>query len=205
MQKLNLSGLILVLILAAVSGSFAQTDGKILQLTGVVVAEDGLTQMPGVHVFVPKHGRGTSTNLYGYFTLPVVVGEDLVISSIGYVKQRITIPEPPSGDHLNIVFKMEVDTTYLDNIDITPYLSEKMFKEAILAMELPDQNKIIGGRLDGAALSSMLGAVPYDASLNARYYFDQQFYYQQDNYGPRTNPFLNPFNWANFIKSLKKK
>ena len=204
MQKICLIGVILIILLTTATVSFSQSDGKILQLTGVVVADDGLTQMPGVHVFVPKYGRGTSTNLYGYFTLPVLVGEELVISSVGYIKQRIIIPDSPN-DHLNMIFRLEVDTTYLDNIDITPYLSEKMFKEAILAMELPDQGKIIGGRLDGAALSSMLGSVPYDASLNARYYFDQQFYYQQDNFGPRTNPFLNPFNWSKFIKSLKKK
>ena len=103
MQKLRLSGLILMLLVVAVSGSFAQKKGKILQLTGVVVAQDGLTQMPGVHVFVPKYGRGTSTNIYGYFTLPVVVGEELVISSVGYVKQRFIIPDSPT-DHLNMMF-----------------------------------------------------------------------------------------------------
>jgi hypothetical protein len=186
------------------SGLYGQSDQQIVQFTGIVVAEDGVTQMPGVHIFMPKSGRGTSTNLYGYFSMPALVGEEVIISSVGYVKLNYLIPEGKNS-RVNVIFKMMVDTTYLENIDITPYLSEKMFKEAILAMELPDQNKIIGDRLDGAALSSMLGSVPFDASLNARYYFDQQFYYQQDLYGPRSNPFLNPFNWANFIKSLKKK
>ena len=59
--------------------------------------------------------------------------------------------------------------------------------------------------IDGAALAMMLRNTPYDASLNARYYFDQQYYYMQDSYGPRSNPFLNPFNWSRFIKSLNKK
>lgn len=204
MQKLHLFSIILVLVCVAGSGLYGQSDQQIVQFTGIVVAEDGVTQMPGVHIFMPKSGRGTSTNLYGYFSMPALVGEEVIISSVGYVKLNYLIPEGKNS-RVNVIFKMMVDTTYLENIDITPYLSEKMFKEAILAMELPDQNKIIGDRLDGAALSSMLGSVPFDASLNARYYFDQQFYYQQDLYGPRSNPFLNPFNWANFIKSLKKK
>ena len=204
MQKLHLSCLVLLLLLCTVLGVKAQSDKQVVQFTGVVVAENGVIQMPGVHVFVPKSGRGTSTNLYGYFSMPALVGEVMTISSVGYIKQNFIVPEG-KNDRVNVIFRMQVDTTYLDNVDITPYLSEKMFKEAILAMNLPDQNEMISSRLDGAALSSMLGSVPYDASMNARYYFDQQFYYQQDLYGPRSNPFLNPFNWANFIKSLKKK
>ena len=93
----------------------------------------------------------------------------------------------------------------MQNVDIGIFPSERLFKEAILAMNLPDENKMVNDRLDGAALSSMLGSVPYDASLNARYYFDQQFYNLQNSYGPVSNPFLNPFNWSRFFKSMKKK
>lgn len=203
MNKLLQYGLMLAFYFATLSITYSQDDRQIVQLTGVVVAEDGRTQMPGVHVYVPESGRGTSSNIYGYFSMPALVGEEIVLSSVGYLKQTFVIPSS-ENDRVNVVFRMELDTTYLENVDITPYLSEKMFKEAILAMDLPDPTATIGDRLDGAALSRMFGSVPYDASLNARYYFDQQYRYQQDNYGPRSNPFLNPFNWANFIKSLKK-
>ena len=204
MHKIYLIALFAAFCLTGINDAKGQSqDPHIIQLTGVILTEQGRA-MTGAHIYVPKAGRGTSTNLYGYFSMPALVGETIVVSSVGYLKQEFIIPEAPKG-RLNIGLQMVIDTTYLQNVDITPYLSEKMFKEAILAMELPDQNAMIGGRLDGAALSSMLGSVPYDASLNARYYFDQQYYYQQDNFGPRSNPFLNPFNWANFIKGLKKK
>lgn len=204
MNKLFQFGLLMAFSFVTLTAAFGQEEQQIVQLTGVVVAEDGRTQMPGVHVYVPESGRGTSTNIYGYFSMPALVGERIILSSVGYLKQSFVVPSS-ENDRVNVVFRMELDTTYLENIDITPFLSEKMFKEAILAMEVPDPTERIGDRLDGAALSRMFGSVPYDASLNARYYFDQQFYYQQDQYGPRSNPFLNPFNWANFIKSLKKK
>lgn len=176
----------------------------IVQLTGVVVADDGQTQVPGVHIYVPSHGRGTTSNVYGYFSMPVLVGDHLVISSIGFLKQDFIIPSGTNG-RVNVVFKMITDTLYLENIDITPFLSEKMFKQAILAMNMPDPGEMIEGRLDGSALSAMARNMPYDASLNASYYFNQQLYYMQDNYGPRSNPFLNPFNWSKFINSLNKK
>ncbi|MCF6359379.1 MAG: carboxypeptidase-like regulatory domain-containing protein [Cyclobacteriaceae bacterium] len=182
---------------------FAQNQ-DIVQLTGLIVSDDGQTQLPGVHIYVPKYGRGTTSNMYGYFSMPVLVGDHLVISSIGFIKQDFVVPEGANG-RVNVVFKMEIDTVYLENIDITPFLSEKMFKEAILAINVPDPGEMIGNRLDGNALAALVRSMPYDASLNASYYFNQQLYYMQDSYGPRSNPFLNPFNWSKFIKSLDKK
>jgi len=179
-------------------------EQKVVQFTGVVVGNDGVTQIPGVHIYVPKSGRGTSTNMYGYFSMPALVGDEIMISSIGFLKQQYVIPEGQNG-RVNVIFKLEEDTVYLQNVDFTLYMSERELKEVILAMNLPNNGQMLQNRLDGAALALMLRNTPYDASLNARYYFDQQYYYMQDNYGPRSNPFLNPFNWSRFIKSLKTK
>lgn len=187
--------------------SLAQSDNKekkVVQFTGVIVDQDGINELPGVHVYMPKSGRGTTTNVYGYFSMPALVGEDVVISSIGYLNQHYVVPEG-KNNRVNVIFKMEEDTIFLQNVDISLYVSEREFKEAILALKLPEQNEILANQLDGASIARMLRNTPYDASLNARYYFDQQYYYMQDNYGPRTNPFLNPFNWGRFIQSLKKK
>jgi hypothetical protein len=177
---------------------------KVVQFTGVVVGSDGVTQIPGVHIYVPKSGRGTSTNMYGYFSMPALVGDEIMISSIGFLKQHYVVPEGQNA-RVNVIFKLEEDTVYLQNVDFTLYMSERELKEVILAMNIPNNGQMLQNRLDGAALALMLRNTPYDASLNARYYFDQQYYYMQDSYGPRSNPFLNPFNWSRFIKSLKTK
>ena len=181
-----------------------EKDRKVVQFTGIIVDQDGVTEIPGVHIYEPNTGRGTTSNVYGYFSMPAIVGEEIIISAIGYVKQSFIVPDG-KNERVNVLFKMEEDTVYLQNVDISLYVSEREFKQAILALNLPDQGEMIQGRLDGAAMQAMLRNMPYDASLNARYYFDQQFYYQQDTYGPRSNPFLNPFNWGRFIQSLKKK
>ena len=136
--------------------------------------------------------------------MPALVGDEVVVSSIGFLKQFYVVPEGQNG-RVNVLFKLEEDTVYLQNIDFTLYTSEREFKEAILALNMPDDRQVLQNRLDGAAMAVLLRNTPYDASLNARYYFDQQFYYMQDNYGPRSNPFLNPFNWGRFIKSLNDK
>ena len=209
LKKLNSFAILfcLSILLLGQNILFAQSKNKeqnVVQFTGIVVADDGVTQVPGVHVYVPKSGRGTSTNMYGYFSMPALVGDEVIVSAIGFLKQYFIVPEGQNG-RVNVLFKLEEDTVYLQNIDFTLYISEREFKEAILAMNVPDSREVLQNRLDGAALAMMLRNTPYDASLNARYYFDQQNYYMMDNYGPRSNPFLNPFNWGRFIKSLNKK
>ena len=209
LKKLNSFAILfcLSIILLSQNVLLAQSKKKeqqVVQFTGVIVADDGITQIPGVHVYVPKSGRGTSTNMYGYFSMPALVGDEVIVSAIGFLKQHFVVPEGQNG-RVNVLFKLEEDTVYLQNIDFTLYISEREFKEAILALNVPDSREVLQNRLDGAALAMMLRNTPYDASLNARYYFDQQNYYMMDNYGPRSNPFLNPFNWGRFIKSLNKK
>ena len=198
-----LFGLGLILLSTADIYGQSHKGQKIVQFTGIVVADDGVQEVPGVHIYVPKSGRGTTTNIYGYFSMPALVGDEVVVSAIGFLKQTFIVPDG-KNNRVNVLFKLQEDTLYLQNVDISPYLSEKQFKEAILALNVPDNNRMLEGRLDGSAMAMMLQNTPYDASLNARYYFDQQFYYMQDTYGPRSNPFLNPFNWSRFIKSLKK-
>jgi len=209
LKKLNSFAILFCLSILLLSQNvlFAQSkkeEQNVVQFTGVVVADDGVTQVPGVHVYVPKSGRGTSTNMYGYFSMPALVGDEVIVSAIGFLKQHFIVPEGQNG-RVNVLFKLEEDTVYLQNVDFTLYISEREFKEAILAMNMPDNREVLQNRLDGASLAMMLRNTPYDASLNARYYFDQQNYYMMDNYGPRSNPFLNPFNWSRFIKSLKNK
>lgn len=209
LKKLNSFAILFCLSILLLSENelLAQSKKKeqhVVQFTGIIVADDGVTQIPGVHVYVPKSGRGTSTNMYGYFSMPVLVGDEVVVSAIGFLKQYYVVPEGQNG-RVNVLFKLEEDTIYLQNVDFTLYITEREFKEAILALNMPDDRQVLQNRLDGAALAALLRNTPYDASLNARYYFDQQFYYMQDNYGPRSNPFLNPFNWGRFIKSLNDK
>jgi hypothetical protein len=134
--------------------------------------------------------------------MPVLVGDSIVFSSVGYEKFSLIIPD--GRERIRAQVNMTVDITYLENVDITPFLTEENFKQAILALELPNEDDIISQRLDGVSMAYMIQNTPYDGALNARYYLNQQIYYQQDKYMPRSNPLLNPFAWAQFFKSLKK-
>ncbi|MTI19775.1 carboxypeptidase-like regulatory domain-containing protein [Fulvivirga sp. RKSG066] len=202
---------IFVLLLVVISAQFvttkeaaAQGKQRVLQLSGVVLGEDSVSGIPGVHIYVPKAGRGTTTNRVGYFSMPVLVGDEVVISSVGYEKQYYKIPDHES-DNITVIIELVSDTTFLETVEIMPFPTEEIFKEAVIALNLPIDKPVNNENLNDELLALMLRSTPMDATMNHRYYLDNWTQNQYDKYGPRPNPLLNPFNWARFFKSLKKK
>jgi len=184
--------------------AIAQGKQRVLQLSGIVLGEDSVSGIPGVHIYVPKAGRGTTTNRVGYFSMPVLVEDEIVISAIGYEKQYYKIPDH-DRDNITIVIELISDTTYLETVEITPFPTEEIFKEAVIALNLPIDKPVNNENLNDELLALMLQTTPMDARMNHQYYLENWTQAQNDRFGPRPNPLLNPFNWARFFKSLKKK
>ena len=203
--KLAFIGIFAQLIFS--KATFAQeVERDVIQFTGVVATKDTVSGIMGAHVYIPKRGWGTTTNYYGYFSFAVLEGDSVVISAVGYEKTSVIIPTLES-DSYTIIIPMMEDTTYLPELEITPFPTEEMFKEAVLAYRLPNQGDLdnMDQNLDPMTLMEMARVTPMDGSLNHRYFTQQQAIYWNDAYGPRYNPLLNPFAWADFFKSLKRK
>src|SRR5690349_4677505 len=160
--------------------------------------------LPGVHVYIPKAGRGTQTNAVGFFSLPVLVGDSIVISSVGYKRQHYIVPTTAT-EFFTIIVPMVEDVTYLKEVVIVPYPTEEVFKEAVLALNLPSDKAIDSKNLNAELLALILKTTPMDGPLNQRYALSQWAASQNDKFMPVTNPFLNPFNWVKFFNGLKKK
>jgi hypothetical protein len=180
----------------------AQQQKRVIQLSGIVM--DTVTgPLPGVHVYIPKAGRGVTTNTVGFFSLPVLVGDSVVISSVGYKRQHYIVP-PTATEFSTIIVPMVEDVTYLETIVIMPYPTEEVFKEAVLALNLPADNSIDERNLNAELLALIMKTTPMDGPLNQRYALNQWAASQNDKFMPVTNPFLNPFNWVKFFNGLKK-
>lgn len=199
-----LSFLFCSLFVGTISTSFGQSQKRIIQLSGIVMDQDSVMPLPGVHVYVPKAGRGTSTNGSGFFSMPVLVGDSVVISSIGYHRQYMIVPNHPN-DFLTLIVEMQEDATLLPEIIITPFPTEEVFKQAVLALNIPlDDRRIDKRNLNVELMTLMARTAPMDANLNYKYYMDQTIAGYSSQFQPPMNPFLNPFNWARFFKDLKK-
>ncbi|MEO9965243.1 MAG: carboxypeptidase-like regulatory domain-containing protein [Reichenbachiella sp.] len=183
----------------------AQDDKKIIQFSGIVVGEDSTSGVAGVHIFVPKGGRGTTSNPYGYFSMPALEKDSLIISAVGYEKMHLIIPEGDS-DNYTVIIELSPDTTFLSEVEIYPYPTEELLKEAILAMEVPYQYqyKNMQQSLDQAMLNKMYKNLPMNSGNNYNNYLNQQMVTYNSRFQTTSVPLLNPFAWGEFIKSLKR-
>jgi hypothetical protein len=185
--------------------SSAQERARIIQFSGIVLGQDSTSGVPGVHIYAPKAGRGTTTNAYGYFSMPVLEGDSLIISAVSYERRHFIIPKGKSENY-TVVIELTEDTTYLPELQIFPYPTEELFKEAILALELPNQGDLNNLRrnLDEDILRKMFANTAMGPSANHNYFIQQQQNDWNRRFQPTTIPLLNPFAWAQFIKSIKR-
>lgn len=183
----------------------AQADKEIVQFSGLIVEGDSMLAIPGVHIFVPESGRGASTNLLGFFTLPVVAGDSVVIAAVGFKKQHYIVPKDTSGS-FNVIVRMDLDTTVLPEVLVSSFPTEAVFRQVFLTMDLNDQQDIanMNSNLNDQIMSRLLADSEMDASLNHTYYMQQQVTALENRYMATTVPFLDPFAWARFIKAVRE-
>lgn len=196
-----LPGVALALLLMTAHESFAQQPKRVIQLSGVTM-DTATGPVPYVNIYVPAAGRGVKTNDVGFFSLPVLAGDSVVISSVGYQRQYVVVPYD-APEYLTIFVSMVEDVTYLREVEILSYPTEEVFKEAVLALNLPPE-QIDEKNLNAELLALMLKTTPMNGPMNQRYSLDQWAASQGDKFMPVTNPFLNPFNWVKFFNQLKK-
>ncbi|MGJ3235339.1 carboxypeptidase-like regulatory domain-containing protein [Marivirga sp.] len=186
--------------------SFSQEETeeeKVIQFTGVVLDEDSAS-IPGVHIYTPVFGRGTSTNQYGFFSMPALEGDSLVISAVGFKKATYVIPKIKTST-LKVIFKLESDTEMLNEVQVynMPPTAEA-FKKALLAVRLPDDYDNMNRNLDPATLQEMYKSLPADGSMNHRWFVQQQAFYDQTRNSVRINPLLNPMSWVEIFRAIKR-
>jgi hypothetical protein len=181
----------------------AQNRRRVIQLSGIVTDTTGAF-LPGVNFYVPKAGRGTTSLNNGFFSLPLLIGDTVLISSVGYRRQTYVVPQD-AKEFTSVIFEMSPDITFLKEVVVT-MPTEELFKEAILALNVPlDNTGIDEKNLNAELLALMVRTTPMDGNANYKYYINQYSNSMGDKFHPLYNPFLNPLNWAKFIKDLKKK
>ena len=182
-----------------------QNDPDIVQLSALVMNADSTQTIPGVHIF-SQRGRGNNTDYRGWINHAFFAGDTLTISAIGFTNKRVVVPDD-IGDQWTVIFALESDIRQLPDVEINPFPSEELFKEAILAMNLTNDQDNIISNFAPEVIQELIRSTPLSASpsANYRYMLNQQFVNLRNSAGPRSNPLLNPFAWGQFINSLKRK
>ena len=208
-RPLALTALLLGLLLLAAPDAQAQGKRRVVQFTGIVASGDSLLGVPGASVFVPQAGRGTTTNIYGYFSMAVLAGDSIVVRSLGYANQTIIIPENYSRQSYSIIVQLREDATVLPEVRVFPYTTERDFKRAFLALNLPNERGTnTAENLNEQIMRRIFNAQPMSPAAN----FRQTMANQQLDYDRRmgmapnqytNNPLLNPFSWLKLVQQVK--
>jgi hypothetical protein len=200
-----IAGLLLLTGVLIAEQAQAQGERKVVTFSGIIVDGDSSYGVRGVHVYVPRAGRGTVTDQFGYFSMPTLVGDTVIISAVGYKTHKMVIPRR-DDNAFSVMINLNIETTYLPEVEILPFPTEELFKEAFVALKLPDQEKYdnMERNLSQERLVRMSAAMPMDGSLNYRNYMNTSINTMANRNFATTLPLLNPFAWAQFIQSIKR-
>lgn len=174
--------------------SVAQTPKRVVQLSGFVATGDSLYGVAGVTVYVPGTSRGTQSNEFGFFSVPVLTGDSVLFSALGYKKQYLIIPKGYQSQSYSIIMQMQEDPTELPTVDVFPWPTERDFREAVANVKLPDQGRAMATRnLDPERLEALFKTTPMDGAANFKFWNQQQVQQQQNRVMyPTISPFAIP-------------
>jgi len=196
--------LVALLLLPGAESARAQGEVKAIMFMGILTGGNNSEPLVGASVSIPRAGRGILTNEVGYFALPVYPGDSIEFSHVGYKKQYHVIPRVNEPTYSRII-EMQEESTLLREVKVYPYPTEEDFKRAFLSSRLPDEKERenLARNTDPTYLKQMAARMGMGPAANARYFFDQQNTYIANRTAITTIPFLNPFAWASFIRSVK--
>ena len=193
-----------ILLLVIIHSSSTAQEKKLVQFSGVVLHADSLEPLPFVNVInISRNYKGTYTDMRGFFSLVVSVGDTIQISSLGYKKQELIIPKDLVNNSLSAIFKLKIDAIDLPMVYIFPYATIEQFKQAFIKLRLPDDDLMIAQKnLDASTMMALSSAMTWDGTQNTRYYFQQQsekLYWRGQQ---RYNPLLDVVKINQFMRLL---
>lgn len=211
MRQLLIKGILfgcLFCLTGLFSAAFAQGQERQITFTGFITGGKTNEPLPGAYIYIPKAGRGVLSATNGYFALPVYPGDSIIFSYVGFKTQYHIIPRRLSDVTYSAVVALQEDVKMLAEVKVYPYATEELFKQAFVNMKLPDekQREALAKNTDPEYLMRLAAVTPMGAVANHQYFMNQQYFGREaiTNRGQATTlPFLNPFAWANFIKSVK--
>ena len=185
--------------------TYAQGEQKYVTFSGFVIDSKTDEPLPGAYIINQRAGRGTLTNSKGYFILDVFPGDSIVFSYLGFKKQYHIIPRKVELNYSAVV-ELNEDAKMLKEVKVYPFRTEDEFKNAIVAMTLPDakERELLEKNYGRESISRSVAMQGMGSGANYRYAMDQQLMAIQSRGQVTTNPFLNPMAWMSFINAVKK-
>lgn len=197
--------IIALILLVAVQGVKAQKDAKkLVQFSGVIVSSDSLQPVPFTNIIVKNTYRGTISDYYGYFSFVAQENDTVEFTSLSYQKATFIIPRNLEESRYSLIQMLRKDTITLKTAIIYPWPTREQFKEAFLALEVPDDD-LERARKNLAREAMRDQAINYQMDGSMNYKNTMQNYQSHLYYAGQLPPnrLLDPIAWSKFVKAWK--
>ena len=189
---------LLLLLLPALARAQTFQD-SIVQCNGIVLSKDSLKALPSVSIEIEGTRRGTVTNERGIYGIIALLGQDLVISSVGYKPQRIRVTEEMREHPKALVTILEIDTVQIATSQIRIVPSNHQFNHDFVTTNVSDPaQETAQANLNPKDLKTLSASVPKTAQeTTTKQLSNQASKMATNNFVPSffsTNP-LNILNW----------
>ncbi|MCX8113030.1 MAG: carboxypeptidase-like regulatory domain-containing protein [Bacteroidia bacterium] len=168
--------------------------------------------IPYVSIRVGRTRRGTTTNADGFYSLPVIRGDTLYFSALGYKRARFVVDEylnaytgDTSQGFIYAVHYLVEDTIELPTVRITAIRTPEELKIALLNIPLETQTQPARDNVSPELIAYFLQNLPADPQERIK--IAQQRY--RDLYYERTlrptYPILDPIAVYRLVRYLTEK
>jgi hypothetical protein len=182
-------------------------DGdELVQFSGIV--RDLQHQpLPDVNIIILNDRRGTTSDQRGMFTFVVRPNDTILFSHMGHKGTIHVIPDSLGGQQYPADIFMVSDTFQLAEVRIYPWKTYQEFKEAFLALDLPDDDEERAYQ-NIALIKTQIrmnreGAEP-SPTINFREVMRQEY---NQLYTAGQSPYytiFDPLRWAKFFEALRR-
>ncbi|MEZ5070351.1 MAG: carboxypeptidase-like regulatory domain-containing protein [Bacteroidales bacterium] len=161
--------------------------------------------LPYANVIVFTQRRGTTTDHRGMFTVVVHPNDTVIFSYLGYKPTMHVIPDSLAGQQYPADIFLVSDTFELAEVRIYPWKTYQEFKEAFLALDLPDDDEQRAYH-NIALIKTQIALGESTASPNVAF---REVMKQQYNqlYSQGQTPYFtifDPMRWASFFEAVKR-
>lgn len=187
-------------------------EPRVYQLSGMVLNAATGEPIPYVSIRVNHSRRGTIANAEGFYSLPVVRGDTLYFSAVGYKRARFLVSsylDAYVGDtlegYLYAVHYLVEDTVELPTVRITAIRTPEELKTALLNIPLETQTQAVRDNVSPELIAYFLQNLPPDPQERIK--IAEQRYkdlYYQRTLRP-TYPILDPIAAYRLVRYLSEK
>lgn len=179
-------------------------DEELVQFSGMV-RDLQHRPLPHVNIIILNERRGTTSDRRGMFSFVVRPNDTILFSHMGHKGTMHVIPDSLGGQQYPADIFMVSDTFQLAEVRIYPWKTYQEFKEAFLALELPDDDEQRAYH-NIALIKTQIKVNDFGASpnINFREVMKQQYnqLYTAGQYPYYT--IFDPMRWARFFESLRR-